>query len=110
MWILSENHSKISGNKKKNMVSEIISEDHRGLKMAKRQDFETSIKEKQSLLSRIILNEGDFLISHDVKTKEFFVEAFFSGATAFKAFNRNAKGVNGGHCRYSGVNGVLLES
>ena len=46
-----------------------------------------------------------------MKILEFFVDAcFFSGITALRAFNRNAKGVSGVPFWYKGVNGVLLES
>ena len=31
---------------------------------------------------------------------------FFSGITALIAFNRNAKGISDGPCRYKGVNGI----
>ena len=48
-----------------------------------------------------------FLIFHDIKKLEFFVEALFSGITALTAFKRNAKGVNGGSCLHKSVYGIF---
>ena len=58
----------------------------------------------------MIWSEGDFLIAHDVKNVKNFRSSVFSGITALTAFNRNAKGVNGGSFWYKGANSILLES
>ena len=65
-----------------------------------------ALKASQPFVGEILINH-EFLILHDVRKR--FFNALFSGVTALTALNRYAGGVNGGPCRYKGVNGVLLE-
>ena len=52
--------------------------------------------------------DREFLIFQGVRNSDFLLTHGFFDIPALRAFNWNAKGVNGVPCCYKSVNGVLL--
>ena len=59
-----------------------------------------------TLCRQKFLNDHDLLINQDLRYSNSLLTHFVSDISVLTAFNRNATGVNGDPCLYTGVRGV----